>query len=59
MQLRTVWIVPETGQAIDHYLEIYDWQTKKIQERLNIASGKNAKFHSSDDVDAMIDKFKA
>jgi predicted transcriptional regulator len=50
------WLV---NQAIDHYLEIYDWQTKKIQERLDIASGKNAKFHSSDDVDTIIDKFKA
>ena len=50
------WLV---NQAIDHYLEIYDWQTKKTQERLDIASGKNAKFLSSDDVDATIDKFKA
>lgn len=50
------WLV---NQAIDNYLEIHDWQTKKIQERLDIASGKNAKFYSSDDVDAIIDKFKA
>lgn len=50
------WLV---NQAIDHYLEIYDWQKKRIQERLDIASGKNAKFHSSDDVDAIINKFKA
>jgi len=50
------WIV---NQAIDHYLEIPDWQTKMNQERLDIASRKNAKFHSSDDVHAMIDKFKA
>ena len=28
------------------------------QERLDIASGKNAQFHSSDDVGAMINKFK-
>ncbi|MEQ1777504.1 MAG: ribbon-helix-helix domain-containing protein [Nitrosomonas sp.] len=50
------WLV---NQAIDHYLEIYDWQIKKIQERLDIASGKNAKFHSSGDADAIINKFKA
>lgn len=50
------WLV---NQAIDYYIEIYDWQTKKIQERLDIASGKNAQFHSSDNVDAIIDKFKA
>ena len=36
------WLV---NQAIDHYLEIYDWQTKKIQERLDMASGKNVQFH--------------
>lgn len=46
-------------QAIDHYLEIHDWQTKNIQERQVIASGKNARFHSSDRVDAAIKKFKA
>lgn len=50
------WLV---NQAIDYYLEIYDWQTKKIQERLAIASGKNAQLHSSDEVDAIINKFKA
>jgi predicted transcriptional regulator len=50
------WLV---NQAIDYYIEIYDWQTKKIQERLDIAAEKNAQFHSSDDVDAIIDKFKA
>jgi len=50
------WLV---NQAIDYYIEIYDWQTKKIQERLDIAARKNAQFHSSDDVDAIIDKFKA
>ncbi|WP_350283354.1 ribbon-helix-helix domain-containing protein [Nitrosomonas sp.] len=49
------WLV---NQAIDHYLEIYDWRTKKIQERLDMASGKNVQFHSSDEVDAIINKFK-
>lgn len=49
------WLV---NQAIDQYLDLYEWQTKKIQERLDIASGKNTKFHSSDDVDAAIEKFK-
>lgn len=50
------WLV---NQAIDYYFEIYDWQTEIIQERLDIASGKNAQFHSSDHVDAIIDKYKA
>jgi len=49
------WLV---NQAIDHYLEIYDWQTKKIQERLDIATNKDAQFHTSEEVDAVIDKFK-
>ncbi len=50
------WLV---NQAIDHYLEIYEWQAKKIQERLEIASAENTQFHSSDDVDATINQFKA
>lgn len=50
------WLV---NQAIDLYLDIYDWQTKNIQERQVIALGKNARFHSSDRVDAAIKKFKA
>lgn len=28
------------NQAIDHYLEIYDWQTKNIQERQVILQEK-------------------
>jgi predicted transcriptional regulator len=50
------WLV---NQAIDYYLEIYDWQTEIIQERLDIASKKNAQLHSSDDVDAIINQYKA
>lgn len=50
------WLV---NQAIDYYLEIYDWQAEIIQERLDIASGKNAQLHSSDDVHAIINQYKA
>ncbi len=49
------WLV---NQAIDQYLDLYEWQTKKIQERLDIASEENAIFHSSQDVDNIIEKFK-
>ena len=49
------WLV---NQAINQYLEFYELQTKKIQERLDIASGKKAKFHSSEAVDDAIEKFK-
>lgn len=60
MQLRKVWIAPKTGWLIRLLITIWNLRlaNKKIQERLDIASGKNAKFHSSDDVDALINKFK-
>ena len=49
------WLV---NQAINQYIELYESQTKKIQERLDIATGKKAKFHSSNAVDTAIEKFK-
>jgi predicted transcriptional regulator len=48
------WIV---NQAIDQYLELYEWQREKIQARLNRANSNQATFHSSQDVDAVIDTF--
>ena len=48
------WIV---NQAIDNYLDIYDWQTKQIEEALEIASSEDAAFYTSDEVDSMIAKF--
>jgi predicted transcriptional regulator len=48
------WIV---NQAIDQYLELYEWQREKIQARLDRANSKQATFHSSKDVDAVIDTF--
>lgn len=48
------WIV---NQAIDNYLDIYDWQTKQIEEALEIASSEDAVFYTSDEVDSMIAKF--
>jgi predicted transcriptional regulator len=48
------WIV---NQAISQYLELYEWQKEKIQVRLNRANSEQATFHSSKDVDAIIDTF--
>jgi predicted transcriptional regulator len=48
------WIV---NQAIDQYLELYEWQREKIQARLNRANSNQATFHSSQDVDTVIDAF--
>jgi predicted transcriptional regulator len=48
------WIV---NQAIDQYLELYEWQREKIQARLNRANSNQATFHSSQDVDTVIDTF--
>jgi len=49
------WII---NQAIDQYLDLYDWQTQKIEDRLAQANEKNAIFHSSSYVDQHIEKFK-
>ncbi len=48
------WVV---NQAIDQYLELYEWQKEKIQARLDRANCGTATFHSSDDVDAVIETF--
>ena len=49
------WLV---NQALSQYIDLYEWQTKRIQERLNIANGKSSVFHSSTDVDTLIETFK-
>ena len=48
------WVV---NQAIDQYLDLYEWQKEKIQARLDRANSGTATFHSSQDVDAVIDSF--
>jgi len=50
------WLVNE---AIDQYLELYEWQSQKIQQRLNMAQSDQAQFLDSNAVDQHIDKFKA
>lgn len=48
------WVV---NQAIAQYLELQEWQRGKIQARLDRADSGNATFHSSQDVDAVIETF--
>lgn len=48
------WLINE---AIENYLEIYDWQEKRIEERLKKAE-KGGKFLSSGQVDEIVESFK-
>jgi predicted transcriptional regulator len=48
------WIVNE---AIESYLNIYEWQEKRIKERLK-KSEKGGKFYKSDQVDKIVESFK-
>lgn len=50
------WVV---NQAINQYLDIHDWQTMRIRERLKISENQNTEFHSGKDVDQMIETFKS
>lgn len=48
------WLINE---AIENYLEIYEWQEKRIEDRLKKAE-KGGKFLSSDQVDKIVESFK-
>jgi predicted transcriptional regulator len=48
------WIVNE---AIDQYLDLHEWQTRRIQERLARAESGTATFYTSDDVDNVVRSF--
>ncbi|MDX1411528.1 MAG: ribbon-helix-helix domain-containing protein [Nitrospirales bacterium] len=48
------WLI---NAAIEQYLEVYDWQEKRIRERLKKAE-KGGKFHTKDQVNAVIESFK-
>ena len=48
------WIINE---AVEKYLEVYDWQEKRIKDRLK-KSEKDGKFLSGDQVDQIVDSFK-
>jgi predicted transcriptional regulator len=48
------WVV---NQAIDQYLELYEWQREKIQARLDRANSGKAAFYNGEEVDAVIETF--
>lgn len=49
------WLINE---AIDNYLEVYEWPEKKIKQRLRIAE-KGGKFIKGEQVDKIVDSFKS
>jgi len=48
------WVINE---AVEHYLEVYDWQEKRIRERLKKAE-KGGKFYSHCETDKVVESFK-
>jgi predicted transcriptional regulator len=44
-------------QAIDQYIDLYEWQKEKIQQRLAKANSPDAIFHNSSDVEKMIESW--
>jgi predicted transcriptional regulator len=48
------WLINE---AIESYLDVYEWQEKRIKERL-IKAEKGGKFLNSDQVDKIVESFK-
>jgi predicted transcriptional regulator len=48
------WLINE---AIENYLDVYEWQEKQIRERLKKAE-KNGKFRTAKQVSKIVDSFK-
>ncbi|KMP12108.1 hypothetical protein UZ36_02105 [Candidatus Nitromaritima sp. SCGC AAA799-C22] len=48
------WLINE---AIGNYLDVYDWQEKRIRGRLKKAE-KGGKFYTGDQVNEVVDSFK-
>ncbi len=48
------WVVNE---ASENYVDVYEWQEKKIRERLKKAE-KGGTFHTGDRADKIVDSFK-
>jgi len=48
------WLINE---AIENYLDVYEWQKQKIQERLK-KSEKDGKFRTAKQVSKVVDSFK-
>lgn len=38
------------NEAIDYYLDLYEWQTRRIEERLEKAQGSDAQWISTEEV---------
>ncbi len=49
------WVV---NQAIDQYLELYDWQRSHIERRLAYAESPDAVFRGCGEVDALIETYR-
>jgi len=49
------WLINE---AVDHYLDVYEWQEQRIKERLKKA-GKGRKIMDSRQVDKIVESFKS
>ena len=48
------WLINE---AIEHYLDVYDWQKQKIKDRLK-KSEKGGKFRKNNQVEKIVESFK-
>ena len=48
------WLINE---AVENYLEVYEWQEKTIRERLK-KSARGGKFRTGKQVDRIVDSFK-
>ncbi len=48
------WLI---NDAIEHYLDVYEWQEKRIRERLK-KSESGGKFLTGDQVDKIVESFK-
>jgi predicted transcriptional regulator len=48
------WLI---NQAIENYLEVYEWQKEEIKKAIAEADA-GGKFYSSDEMDKMLERFK-
>ncbi len=48
------WLI---NQAIENYIEVYDWQEKRIRERLKKAE-KGGEFYTAGQINDVIESFK-
>ena len=48
------WLI---NQAIDQFLDVYEWQAARIRERLSLAENGGS-FRTGEDVDDIVESFK-